>query len=55
VISGSSTGMSLVEQAVSGMGCGDLCVLAEREAYRRRSGLRDVKVWSLDAHLQAHA
>jgi hypothetical protein len=55
VISGASTGMTLVQQAVSRMGCGDLCVLAEREAYRRRSGIRDVRVWSLDAHLQAHA
>jgi hypothetical protein len=55
VISGASTGMTLVEQAVNRMGCGDLCVLAEREAYRRRSGIQDVRVWSLDAHLQAHA
>jgi hypothetical protein len=55
VITGASTGMTLVEQAVNRMGCGDLCVLAEREAYRRRSGIRDVKVWSLDIHLRSHA
>lgn len=54
VISGASTGMTLVEHAVNRMGCGDLCVLAEREAYRRRSGIQDVRVWSLDTHLQAH-
>jgi len=55
VISGASTGMTLVDQAVNRMGRGDLCVLAEREAYRRRSGIKDVRVWSLDAHLRAHA
>jgi hypothetical protein len=55
VISGASTGTTLVEQAVNQMGCGDLCVLAEREAYRRRSGIRDVRVWSLDAHLHSRA
>lgn len=54
VVSGSSTGMTLVEQAVARMGCGDLCILAEREAYRRNSGIRDVRVWSLDQHLRAH-
>lgn len=53
LISGASTGMTLVEHAVNGMGCGDLCVLAERAAYRARSGIKDVRVWSLDAHLQA--
>lgn len=55
LISGASTGTPLVEWAVAQMGCGDLCILAEREAYRRRSGIRDVRVWSLDAHLTAHS
>lgn len=55
LIAGASTGMTLVEQAANRMGCGDLCVLAEREAYRRNSAIKDVRVWSLDNHLQAHA
>jgi hypothetical protein len=55
VIAGASTGTSLVDWAVAAMGCGDLCILTEREAYRQRSGIQDVRVWSLDAHLKAHS
>ncbi|TDU04248.1 hypothetical protein EDD99_2704 [Streptomyces sp. 846.5] len=54
LVSGASTGATLIEQAVVGMGCGDLCILAEREAYRSNSGIADVRVWSLDQHLQAY-
>jgi len=54
LVSGASSGATLVEQAVAEMGCGDLCILAEREAYRRNSGIGDVRVWSLDRHLRAY-
>jgi hypothetical protein len=33
LISGASTGMTLVEQAVNRTGCGDLCVLADLQAH----------------------
>jgi hypothetical protein len=53
-VRGGSTGMNLVEHAGSRVGCGDVCILAEREAYRSNSGLDDVRIWSIDAHLRAH-
>ena len=40
---------------MSNVGCGDLCVLAEREIYRQRTGLTDVLVWSLDLELLAYS
>jgi hypothetical protein len=51
---GAMTGVSMIEHASSGMGCGDLCLLAERVIYRERAGLPDVRVWTLDAKLHAH-
>jgi hypothetical protein len=37
------------------LGCGDLSILVEREVYRDRTGLPDVRIWTLDAGLRAHA
>jgi hypothetical protein len=38
-----------------GVGCGDLSILLEREVYRERTGLSDVRIWALDARLAAHS
>jgi hypothetical protein len=40
---------------MNNIGCGDLCVLAEREIYRERTGLTEVRVWSLDQDLLAYS
>src|SRR5262249_8173261 len=55
LVEGAATGRSLVDHAMSNVGCGDLCVLAEREIYRERTGLTDVRVWSLDRELLAYS
>ncbi|MEU4665645.1 hypothetical protein AB0F83_28235 [Micromonospora chalcea] len=55
LVEGAGTGMSLVDLAMTGVGCGDLCILAEREIYRTRTGIRDVRVWALDEALLAHS
>ena len=53
LINAPTPGHSLVDLAVSGVGGGDACILAEREIYRRRTGLPNVHIWSLDAGLLA--
>jgi len=55
LVDGAATGRSLVDHAMSNVGCGDLCVLAEREIYRERTGLTEVRVWSLDQDLLAYS
>src|SRR5262249_44707364 len=55
LVDGATTGRSLVDHAMNNVGCGDLCVLAEREIYRERTGLTDVRVWSLDLELLAYS
>lgn len=55
LIDGASTGQSLVDNFVTGLGCGDLCILAEREIYKVRSGLIDVKIWAIDAQLASRS
>lgn len=52
ICDGSGTGMTLVEHAVSGVG--DLTILAEAQQYRERTGITDVRVWSLDKDLNAY-
>jgi hypothetical protein len=37
LIEGAETKMSFVDHAVSGLGCGDLCIICERNAYARRT------------------
>ncbi len=55
LVSGGMTGLTLVEHAIRGVGCGDLSILVEREIYRERTGLSDVRIWTLDAKLAAHS
>ena len=53
---GASTGQSWVDHACQQtLGGGDLSILVERDAYRRRTGLRDVRVWTLDRRLKSLA
>jgi len=54
LIDGANTGTSLVEHAAAGVGCGDLCVLAERDIYRKRTAIDDVRIWTLDHGLEAY-
>ncbi|WP_283246904.1 hypothetical protein [Microbispora sp. H10836] len=39
---------------MSGLGLGDLCILTEREMYRRRVAGVEVGIWTLDGQLKAH-
>jgi hypothetical protein len=54
LIEGAGTGSSLVAHAVARVGCGDLCVLAERDIYRERTAIEDVQIWTLDQQLAAY-
>ncbi len=54
LLDGASTGSSLIEHAVSRVGCGDLCVLAERDLYRKRTAIQDIRIWTLDQQLASH-
>ncbi len=54
LLRGATTGISFIDHAQQGLGCGDLCILCERDAYRRRSGIPDVTVWTLDGPLSSH-
>jgi hypothetical protein len=55
LVEGVDGGPTLVEQAMAQVGCGDLCILAERRIFADRTGLRDVTVWTLDQQLAAYA
>ncbi len=54
LLDGASTGSSLIEHAIAKVGCGDLCVLAERDLYRKRTAIQDVRIWTLDHQLASH-
>lgn len=54
LLDGAGTGSSLIDHAVTGLGCGDLCVLAERDMYRKRTAIQDVRIWTLDHQLASH-
>jgi hypothetical protein len=51
---GANTSADLIEHATAGLGVGDLCILAEREEYRKRAKLHSVEIWSIDGPLLAH-
>lgn len=55
LIVGAGTGIDLVDQAVRRFGCGDLCILAERQMYAARATLASVEIWTMDAVLAAHS
>lgn len=54
LVAGGDSGLSLVEHAIGKVGCGDVSILIEREVYRERTGLTDVRIWTLDGGLAAH-
>jgi hypothetical protein len=51
---GGNTGMTFVQHAVGGIGCGDLCILCERDLYAQRSLKQNVQVWTIDETLLSH-
>ena len=53
-IAGGGTGIPFVDHAMSRIGGGDLCILAERDLYRTRTGIAVVNVWTRDAALVAY-
>ena len=55
LVAGGLTGLSLVDHAVSQLGCGDLSILVEREIFRAEARIQDVRIWTLDAGLNAHS
>lgn len=55
LVEGAGTGVSLVEHAVAGVGVGDLSILQEMRAYKARTALHDVTVWTYDEMLGAYA
>lgn len=54
-LNGADTGANLVDHFTAGLGSGDLCILTERQAYRLRTGLAEVRLWTKDAALSAHS
>ncbi|WP_127841561.1 hypothetical protein [Actinomyces wuliandei] len=56
LLNGAATDQPWVEHACQqSLGGGDLSILVERDQYRARTGLRDVRVWTLDRQLKAFA
>lgn len=54
-LKGGGTGTTWVDHATARLGGGDLCILTERNTYRTRTGIQDVKIWTLDKLLSSHA
>lgn len=54
LLGGAATGQDFVEHAVSGLGAGDLLILAEIDAYRARTRL-EVRIWTRDHQLASLA
>ncbi|MBO3724594.1 hypothetical protein J5X07_06045 [Actinomyces bowdenii] len=55
-LNGAATQQQWVEHACQQtLGGGDMSILVEREQYQMRTGLRDVRIWTLDHQLQAFA
>ncbi|WP_434592760.1 hypothetical protein [Streptomyces sp. A5-4] len=55
LISGGSTGSTLVEHACNQLGCGDLNILVERDRYLARTSGVAATVWTLDELLASYA
>ncbi|MEV4291968.1 hypothetical protein AB0K40_41240 [Nonomuraea bangladeshensis] len=55
LVDGAGTGIPLSDHAMSKLGLGDLCILAERELYRSRVVGVEVGVWTLDDQLRSHS
>jgi hypothetical protein len=55
LLTGAGTQTSLIDYATSGLGLGDLCILAESQLYRQRVTGVDVAIWTLDGQLGAYS
>lgn len=54
-LEGGGSGISYLDHAQSGVGAGDIWILAEIDSYRARVGKQaDIRLWTLDAGLGAH-
>jgi hypothetical protein len=40
---------------MSGLGCGDLCILTERQLYMDNASLHSVQIWTKDSQLLAYS
>ncbi|GAA1900443.1 hypothetical protein [Lapillicoccus jejuensis] len=56
LLTGDSTGSSLMDLLGDGrMGTGDVAILVERDEFRSASNFTDVRIWTLEATLNAYA
>lgn len=55
LLTGGTTGTTLVEHACNRLGCGDLNILIERDRYLARTSGVEATVWTLDGQLAAYA
>lgn len=55
LLAGAGTGEPMEVLLNRGIGAGDIAILAERETYRQRTGIDDVRIWSLDQGLAAYS
>ncbi|QWL28865.1 hypothetical protein E2R33_09805 [Rathayibacter toxicus] len=56
LVRGASTGQFLVDHlSASSLGGGDLAILVERDRFLAETAFTDVRVWTLDTRLDAHA
>ncbi|GEB48836.1 MULTISPECIES: hypothetical protein [Streptomyces] len=55
LVAGAGTGLSLTELASQRLGCGDLCILAERNRYLERVACTTADIWTLDRQLASYA
>lgn len=52
---GDSTGQTLEALAAAKVGAGDVAILVERDQFEASTAVRDVRVWTFDDGLSAHA
>jgi len=55
LLAGASTGEDLLGLLTRRVGTGDVAIIAERDDYRDRSGLENVRIWTRDVQLAAHS
>lgn len=53
LLDGAGSGVSYIDHASAKVGAGDLCILAERDQYVERTGIK-ATVWTLDKSLNSY-
>lgn len=53
LVDGAGTGTTLLDHSTAQVGAGDLCILAERNQYTQRTGVK-ASIWTLDSALAAY-